>query len=80
MSGRSGIRQAEQLASLEAGCARLFIVTTGSGPGSHAHKLWQASALGKGAFATIFLPWMCTRPRRRGSYEEHVEQAVDVRR
>ena len=49
--------QAEQLASLEAGCARLFIVTTGSGPGSHAHKLWQASALGKGAFATIFLPW-----------------------
>ena len=72
--------QAEQLASLEAGCARLFIVTTGSGPGSHAHKLWQASALGKGAFATIFLPWD-VHPGRAGEgwYEEHVEQAVDVR-
>ena len=71
--------QAEQLASLEAGCARLLIVTTGNGPGDHAHKVWQQARLGKGTWKTLFLPWHVHPARSKAWYKATVQEAAEPR-
>ncbi len=71
--------QAEQLASLEAGCSRLFIVTTGNGPGDHAHKVWQTARLGKGSWKCLFLPWHVHPARSKAWYRQTVEEAAEPR-
>ncbi len=71
--------QAEQLASLEAGCARLFIVTTGNGPGDHVHKVWQQARLGKGNWRCLFMPWHEHPARSKAWYRQTVEEAAEPR-
>ena len=71
--------QAEQLAALEAGCARLFIVTTGNGPNDHAHRLWTQAQLGKGRFKTLFLPWSAHPGRDAEWYVANVEESAEPR-
>jgi hypothetical protein len=71
--------QPEQLASLEAACSRLFVVTTGSGPGTHAHRLWTQAAAHKGAYKTLFLRYDVHPGRTPEWYALHVEEAADVR-
>jgi hypothetical protein len=69
----------EQLAALEAAGARIHIVTTGNGPGDHAHKLWMAAQRGEGPWRTVFLPWSAHPQRTEAWYAANVEAAIEPR-
>ena len=71
--------QPEQLAAMEAGCARLHIVSTGNGAGDHAHKIWQQAEAGEGQWQTLFLPWSAHPGRTQSWYEAAVLGSVEPR-
>jgi len=71
--------QAEQLAAIEAGCARLHIVSTGNGAGDHAQQIWRQAEAGEGQWQTLFLPWSAHPGRTQSWYESAVLGAVEPR-
>lgn len=71
--------QDEQLAAIEAGCARLHIVTTGNGPGDYAHKIWERAQAGESVWQPVFLPWHVHPERTQAWYEREVLGAIEPR-
>lgn len=71
--------QPEQLAALEAACARLHIVTTGSGPADMTHKIWRAAEAEDGLWKRVFLPWSAHPHRTPAWYQATVVAAVEPR-
>jgi hypothetical protein len=69
----------EQMAALEAACARLFAVTTGNGAGDYTHKLWQNAQAGRGRWQTVFHPWSARPDRTPDWYRVNVTEATEPR-
>ena len=71
------LHPAEQLAAMEAGCARLHVVSTGNGADDAFAALYENAAAGRGAYKTLFIP-SDADPRRNGEwYRRHVEESAD---
>ena len=55
---------AEQMATIEATAARIYAVTTGSGPDGRARKMWRRAQAGEGRYHGVSSPGICTPAAR----------------
>jgi hypothetical protein len=70
----------EQLTAVEPGSQRLYIVTTGDGPGSFVHGMWQRACAAESSYRAVFFPWTADPRRDEEWYRRHVELANEPRR
>ncbi|MGA3168475.1 MAG: hypothetical protein ABSF14_20420 [Terriglobia bacterium] len=69
----------DMLTSLDSASQRLYAVTTGNGPGDHAHRIWSDSEQGKGRWTTIFYPWSSHPGRDADWYRLNVTESPEPR-
>lgn len=67
----------QQVAAMEAGCARLHVVSTGAGEGDFFHALYQQAVDGKGDYFPLFVPSTADIRRDDEWYRRAVDEAAD---
>ncbi len=70
---------AVQMATIEAGAARICVVTTGNGPDDHAHHMWLKAQAGEGEYTPIFYPWNAHPDRDEEWYRRKVVESAEPR-
>jgi hypothetical protein len=63
--------------TVEAGRAKLILLSTAYGTGNLFHDVWTMAIAGTNKFKAIFLPWWSRPGRDQAWYDERVAEAVD---
>jgi len=68
-----------QIPVLEAGSARMHIVSTGHGPGDTLHRIWRKANLGEGLYTPLFIPSSADARRTSEWRRRNVDEAAEPR-